>query len=172
MSSETAGQRLFRHRGLVFCALALLALANAGPRSDLVVPGLLLVLVGCALRCWAFTHLGPQGRTRDPGPPRERVTSGPYRLFSHPVYLGNVVIAGGLLLCASPPAGLAAALLVVVLAAYFLLGRREGRQLGSVQRLHVGSRMTLAGVARSERSTWLQLALFGVCVALRYGIGG
>ena len=172
MSSETPGQRLFRNRGGVFCALALLALATAGPRSALVVPGLLLVLVGCALRCWAFTYLGPQGRTRDPAPPRERVTNGPYRLFSHPVYLGNVVIAGGLLLCAAPPVGIAVALLVVVLATYFVLGRREGRQLNSVHRLHVGSRMTLAGVARSERSTWLQLALFEICVALRSGIVG
>jgi len=172
VSSATHGQRLFRIRGIVFAALALLALAAAGPRSQLMAPGWLLLGIGCALRCWAFAHLGSQGRTRDPAPPSRRVTSGPYRWFPHPIYLGNVVIALGLLLCAAPPFGVAAALLVTVAVSYFVLGRREGQQLDSVRGLHGGVRMTLAGVARSERSTWLQLALFQVCVMLRADLVG
>ena len=167
MSLETHASVLFRLRGWILASFALLALAAASPRPGLLAVGMSAVAAGCALRCWAFSHLGPQGRTRDPAAPGKRVTSGPYRSFSHPIYLSNLVIAAGLLLCASPPPSVAATLLAAVVVLYGLLGYRESRQLVAVRQVCGGRRMSWQKVARSERSTWLQLVLFQVCVLLQ-----
>jgi len=167
VSSRTHAAVLFQVRGWLLGAVALLALFVASPRLGMLLIGLSVVFVGCALRCWSFSHLGPQGRTRDPGAPTQRVVSGPYRSVSHPVYLSNLLIAIGLLLSASPPVVVGAGLLLGVVLLYGILARRESRQLRTVCQVTRGRRMGWAEVARSERSTWLQLFVFQLCVGLQ-----
>jgi protein-S-isoprenylcysteine O-methyltransferase Ste14 len=167
VSFRTHAAVLFRIRGWVLGAAGLFALTAASPRLGMLLTGLAVVFLGCALRCWAFSHLGSQGRTRDPTAPAQRVVTGPYRSVAHPVYLSNLLIAIGLLLSASPPVVVATPLLVTVVLLYGILARRENRQLRELCEVIGGKRMGWAEVARSERSTWLQLALFQVCVGLQ-----
>jgi len=144
--------------------LALLALATAAPSAGGLAVGSAAMLLGCSLRCWAFSHLGAAGRTRDPGPPVSRVVTGPYAHVAHPVYLSNLLIAVGMLLAASPPWVLAAGLFALLASLYFVLALRESRQLAQVTGTRDGKQMSWWALARSERSTWLQLAVFQCCL--------
>jgi methyltransferase len=55
-------------------------------------PMLVVVLAAQGLRWWCITTLGPQWNTRVVVvPDAQRVTGGPYRLFSHPNYVAVVV---------------------------------------------------------------------------------
>jgi hypothetical protein len=75
------------------------------------------------------------------------------------VYVSNLLIAIGLLLSAWPPWGVAAALFALLAALYAILAVRESRQLARVVSIRQGGRLSWSALARSERSTWLQLAL-------------
>lgn len=152
------GARLFRFRGLVLGALGLVLALSARADPTSVASGLPVLLVGLGLRAWAFAHLGPAGRTRDPAPPSSRATTGPYRWLAHPVYAGNLLVAAGLLVVASAPAPVSSLAAVAVLVCYAVLAARE-----SVQLAHVPSRggavLIGARLVRSERSTWLSVGL-------------
>lgn len=138
---------------------AAVALAAGRPGAGTLAVSLPWVLAGLALRAWAFVHLGGQGRTRELRPPATRAVGGPYRLLRHPVYLANLLVAFGLVVACRPPDGLAWLLTLAVAAFYGLLATRE-----DVQVLRLPRRRTpatgLAGVARSERSTWVVVGLF------------
>lgn len=80
-------RRLARLRvrlGFVF-ALAVFALAR--PTRGSLLGGTLVALFGEALRIWAAGHLNKS---------REVTSSGPYRLFAHPLYVGSSVMGIGL----------------------------------------------------------------------------
>ena len=64
-----------------------LMLAFAQPSAGAVVPGLLLVVLGEALRLWAAGHLLKN---------EALVTAGPYRYTRNPLYLGRLSIFTGL----------------------------------------------------------------------------
>ena len=85
MSSILA--RLARFRvclGFVFGALVLWL---SEPTARTVTAGALVGGVGEAIRIWAAGHLHKS---------REVTASGPYRWFSHPLYLGSSVMGLGL----------------------------------------------------------------------------
>ncbi len=150
---------LFRHRGAVFAVVGILALITGStPRAGLLLAGPWLA-AGLGLRAWAFAHLGSGGRTRDPAPPRTRVTSGPYRYLQHPAYVGNLLIAFGLLVVARPPGPTAAGFALVVVVLYAILAARESRQIIGIPTRRAAALGT-RGVLRSERSTWLSVGLF------------
>jgi len=152
------GARLFRFRGVVLGAVGLLLALSARTEPWILAAGLPLLLLGLGVRAWAFAHLGPAGRTRDPAPPESRATSGPYRWLRHPVYVGNLAVAAGLLVVAWAPAGVSAGAAAAVLACYAVLAMRESVQLAPVP---ARSGVVLAGgkLVRSERSTWLSVGL-------------
>ncbi|MDH6139882.1 MULTISPECIES: isoprenylcysteine carboxyl methyltransferase family protein [Kitasatospora] len=80
------------HAGLLAGCLAEVRLADRPFLAALGWPMLALTLGAQALRWWCITALGPRWNTRViavPGLPL--VTSGPYRLLSHPNYLAVVV---------------------------------------------------------------------------------
>jgi len=146
--------------------VALLTLLLADPSLDSLLLGIAVLLGGLSLRSWAFLYLGSSGRTRDPARPKERVVGGPYRWLAHPVYVSNMVIALALVVASAPGLLAAVGLLGSVALLYLVLSVRESRQLQSVQQLSDGRLLSARELARSERSTWLQLGSFVIALAL------
>jgi hypothetical protein len=83
--------RLRTRLGFVFGA-AVLWFAQPTPRS-LAIGGAIAVC-GEALRVWAAGHLNKS---------REVTSSGPYRWFAHPLYVGSSVMGAGLAVASSSP---------------------------------------------------------------------
>jgi methyltransferase len=74
-----------------FLAMCLEGFARGQPLPSTVVAGAVLFALAKALKWWAMLSLGPAWTFRVvvvPG--AERVTSGPYRMFRHPNYVGVV----------------------------------------------------------------------------------
>jgi protein-S-isoprenylcysteine O-methyltransferase Ste14 len=97
--------RLARFRvflGFVFGALVLWL---SEPTGQTVTVGALVGGVGEAIRIWAAGHLRKS---------REVTSSGPYRWFSHPLYLGSTVLGLGLAIASGN-------MLVVLLIAVYLV---------------------------------------------------
>jgi hypothetical protein len=89
ISSRVA--RLRTRLGFVFGA-AVLWFAQPTPRS-LAIGGAIAVC-GEALRVWAAGHLNKS---------REVTSSGPYRWFAHPLYVGSSVMGAGLAVASASP---------------------------------------------------------------------
>jgi protein-S-isoprenylcysteine O-methyltransferase Ste14 len=88
--------------GWVFAPLIFI-LAN--PSRESIVIGTSVGLVGEAVRVWAAGHLNKS---------REVTSSGPYRYFAHPLYVGSSVMGVGLAIAAANP--IAAGLVLLYLA--------------------------------------------------------
>lgn len=161
----TLAALLFRLRGVVLGAVGVAVAVGAQATAHSLLVGLPALMAGLGLRAWAFSHLGPGGRTRDPSPPASRATTGPYRWLRHPVYVGNLLVAAGLLLVARLPPGLTATAASVVVGCYGLLAWRESRQLDGVPARR-GVVLRGEGLVRSERSTWLSVALLLATMAV------
>ncbi len=87
--------------GWVFAPLILI-LAN--PSLESIVVGTIVGLIGEAVRTWAAGHLNKS---------REVTSSGPYRYFAHPLYVGSSVMGLGLAIASANP--IAAALIMLYL---------------------------------------------------------
>ncbi|HET6465031.1 MAG TPA: isoprenylcysteine carboxylmethyltransferase family protein [Nitrospiria bacterium] len=103
----------------VYLALILLIIF-ARPTLNWFIPGLLIVLVGEALRVWAAGHLKKT---------KEVTTTGPYAYVKNPLYLGTLLILIGFCLMAQN-----LYLLVIGLAVFFIYyapfkKKREGQRL-------------------------------------------
>jgi hypothetical protein len=85
--------------GFVFGAVVLLL---ARPTGRSLAAGSVVALAGEALRVWAAGHLHKS---------REVTTSGPYRWFAHPLYVGSTIMGAGLAIAAG---SLAVAVVVAV----------------------------------------------------------
>jgi protein-S-isoprenylcysteine O-methyltransferase Ste14 len=93
-----------------------------------------------------------------------RIKAGPYRLFGHPLYLGNLLLVAGVLRAFSPPAALVAAVLLFFLVEYALIVVAEASALARA-RVDSTARFGLSRVL-SEWPTWLvTAAAFGLAVA-------
>lgn len=112
---------------LVACAAVVSVLtrpalrAETGGEETVDVAAWAMVASGLALRLWATVFIGGQKN-------RQLVTTGPYRIVRHPLYLGSALALVGIVLMAQRfwalvPAGL---LLVV----YGLVAAVEDRRLG------------------------------------------
>ena len=105
MTSERRfGGWLFRQRSWLPVPLALAVVAGSPGLAwrPVVAAGAALLIVGQAIRFWSVRHIGVISRTRSIriGP---LVTTGPYRLMRHPIYLGNFCLWTGTVLCAQKP---------------------------------------------------------------------
>jgi protein-S-isoprenylcysteine O-methyltransferase Ste14 len=167
VSFAAHGEALFRNRGLILACIACLALALSQPSSESLRAALVPLTAGVCLRSWAFIYLGTGGRTRDPSSPQRRTVGGPYRWLAHPVYASNVVISWSLLFAASPGLYLSLVFLGGVVALYCVLGIRESQQLRGLEGTRKEPMLSLSELARSERSTWIQLAAFFFVLALK-----
>jgi protein-S-isoprenylcysteine O-methyltransferase Ste14 len=86
MTTESVVEVLARRRVPLGFVTAVAALVLAQPTWATWRAGLLVALVGEAVRVWAAGHL-EKGR--------EVTASGPYRLVAHPLYVGSSIIALG-----------------------------------------------------------------------------
>ncbi|MFN7134204.1 MAG: methyltransferase family protein [Myxococcales bacterium] len=138
MSSEaTLGQTLFKFRSitpvpiiviclvLLYFSRATFGPGGAGVDALMDVAGLLLCVLGQALRAWTLGQV-PEG-TSGQGFQLEAAvlnTTGPYARVRNPLYVGNALITLGLLLIAWDPAVLVIAL-VFFFGQYFFIIRAE-----------------------------------------------
>lgn len=86
-----AVRRLARLRVPLGFAFAVLVFWLARPTPALLAWGGLVAAIGEALRIWAAGHLNKS---------REVTSSGPYRWFAHPLYVGSSVMGVGLAIAA------------------------------------------------------------------------
>jgi protein-S-isoprenylcysteine O-methyltransferase Ste14 len=124
----TVGRWLFRARGWIGAAAAVLVLALGRPTGISLLFGLAPVLAGLAVRFWAMGYIGRPARSAEIGGPA-RVVSGPYRTLRHPLYIGNLLIAVGTLLACRVPGAVTAFVLAGFVAEYGLIALAEERGL-------------------------------------------
>ena len=115
--------------------------ASPTPRS--LMAGLVIALVGQALRVWAAGHI-EKGR--------EVTQSGPYRLMRHPLYVGSAIMGVGFAVAAAS-VGTAALVLVYFLATYVAAVRTEEASLdarfeGAYSAYRAGRATPVASAAR------------------------
>ena len=80
-------QLLARFRVALGWVFAPLVLIVAEPTAGSIAVGMSIAAVGEALRIWAAGHLNKA---------REVTSSGPYRWFAHPLYVGSSIMGAGL----------------------------------------------------------------------------
>lgn len=101
MTERRFGGWLFRQRSWLPVPLAIVVFAiSPGPsRGPVTMLGVALLAIGQAIRFWSVRHIGVISRTRAVriGP---LITTGPYRLMRHPIYVGNWCLWTGVVLCA------------------------------------------------------------------------
>ncbi len=122
------GRFLFRWRGVIgFLAFAVVYLFGK-PTIKSCLTGLPLIFAGLILRFWAMGHIGAAARVRTVGV-EEVVKSGPYRIFSHPIYAGNFLLVLAVLICLKPDLRLALGVVLGFLIEYGLIDRAEKQAL-------------------------------------------
>jgi len=99
---EPVGAWLFRHRTalpLPIAAAILLIPAGDGARDWPPTAGVVLTLLGEAIRLWGVQHIGAISRTRSErlGP---LVDTGPFAYVRNPLYVGNVLLWVGFAIAA------------------------------------------------------------------------
>ena len=110
-------QFFFKNRSYTPTPIALMIIYFAGSAKTFGSLGILLLLIGEAIRIWAVSHAGGATRTLSVGAP-SLCTSGPYALSRNPLYLGNMLMYIGIVLIAGIQNGL---FMVVLTAAFFLI---------------------------------------------------
>jgi protein-S-isoprenylcysteine O-methyltransferase Ste14 len=95
-------EALARRRVPLGFAFGALVLWLAQPTLALLSSGTAVAVIGESLRIWAAGHLNKS---------REVTTSGPYRWFAHPLYVGSSIMGVGLAIASG---SLPAAMLIVV----------------------------------------------------------
>jgi len=99
-------EALARRRVVLGFVSGVLVFALAQPTVRSLVAGTMVALLGEGLRVWAAGHLNKS---------REVTSSGPYRWFAHPLYVGSSIMGAGLAVAsASVIAAIAIALYLVV----------------------------------------------------------
>lgn len=122
--SERVGAWLFARRGWLPVPVVLIGLWL--PTAP-VLPGLVVLAAGEAVRLWAVGHIGLPSRTREASV-GALVDTGPYGLVRNPLYVGNILLWTGFGLLQRPAA---AVILPLFLVYYGLIVRWEERRLAA-----------------------------------------
>lgn len=137
----TVGEFLFRWRGAIGFAAFCVALVLGRPVYESCFLGMPLILLGLAVRFWASGYIGIEGRAREIRASR-MISSGPYRLLRHPLYIGNSLLVCGMLVAMRPPLWLGVAVLAGFAVEYAAIVVAEEATLKGLKRpkSKVGSR--------------------------------
>lgn len=155
------GKLLFRWRAHLGAVAFVLVFVLGCPSLSAWLSGLPLIGLGLGLRLWAMGHVGATARSAEVGGD-VRVESGPYRLFRHPLYLGNFLLVAGTLLQFRPPVWLGVVVVAGFLMAYGLMARAEERHLAGAV---CEERRFSWRQAWAERWTWVVVvSVAGLCL--------
>lgn len=98
MSDQPSGDELqafvFKNRGALLAAPAVLLAAFGKPSAFSITVGLPIAIAGELVRCWAVGYSGVTTREDHVTAP-ELVTAGPYAHVRNPLYVGNFLTALG-----------------------------------------------------------------------------
>lgn len=147
---------LYKYRALVavpfFVALAVKGQSGS---SATIGAAVFLTLVGLAIRAWAAGYIGRHARGRQ-FDTVYRITSGPYRLLRHPLYIGNFFLVLAAIVLFWPPRPLAVALLAAFIFEYGVIAVSEEIILKDIHRREVAFSWHRV---RTELSTWIVVGL-------------
>src|SRR5579884_2345757 len=85
---------VFKNRGALLAAPALLLVAFGKPSAESAMLGIPLAVAGEVIRCWAVGYSGTTTRAASVTAP-DLVTAGPYAYVRNPLYVGNFLTALG-----------------------------------------------------------------------------
>lgn len=90
--TEKPGYLFFRMRGYTPVPFLMCCTIFSDVRTDLLLAGLSMIIVGEALRIWAVGHVGRNSRKTHDANADTLIISGPYRYTRNPIYIGNTSI--------------------------------------------------------------------------------
>ncbi len=137
------GRSIFRVRGILGGAAAVATIVLGRPTLHSVAAGMPLVLGGLVLRFWAMGYIGVTARSGRIAA-TARIVSGPYRVFRHPLYLGNGLITAGVLLAHHVLPVWALAVAAGFVLTYGLMILTEERQLAGLPVVRPGFEVSRA----------------------------
>lgn len=120
LAAMDVSARLTRWRVPLGWLLGLAALYLARPTAGYLLAGVVVALLGEALRLWASGYLEKN---------RRLATGGPYAWTRNPLYLGSLLVGLGFCLATGRPA-LVVVLAVLFVAVYLPVMKREAARLG------------------------------------------
>lgn len=142
----TAGQLLFKYRGLVpapgLALVAWVTSANLGAASVLpwlaganrplwFLAGLAVAVLGQCVRFAALRAIGPKSRVSSKIRTEELVTTGIYSVVRNPLYTGNTLMAVGLAVCTGWYPLMVAAPILLLLYYYAIIRAEEDALAGT-----------------------------------------
>ena len=150
------GKLLFKYRALIGVSF-FIVLVVKGQTGSLGIIGaaIFLTLIGLAIRAWAAGYIGRHARGRQ-FDSIYRITSGPYRILRHPLYIGNFFLVLAAIALFWPPWPLAAALLMVFIVEYGVIAVSEEIKLKDIPRREVAFSWHRVP---TELSTWVVVGL-------------
>ncbi|HLP16418.1 MAG TPA: isoprenylcysteine carboxylmethyltransferase family protein [Bacteroidota bacterium] len=125
-------QKIFELRGYTPVPFVLAMLIFAQPTFSSIAIGLVIALLGEALRFWGVAIVGTETRTTGPVGATNLITDGPFAYLRNPLYVGNMTIyfGFGIMSNALMP-WLAIGALVYFVFQYYMIVSREEEHLRS-----------------------------------------
>lgn len=121
------GRLLYRYRGLIALPFFAFLVITGNPEMKNIIAHLLIVL-GIIIRLWASGYIGSISRGYEINGDY-RVINGPYKIFPHPLYLGNLFLVLGTIVLFKPPLWYGLVLVVIFLVEYSIITIAEKNHL-------------------------------------------
>lgn len=117
------GRLLYRYRGLIALPFFAFLVIFGRPEIKNIIPHL-LTLLGITIRLWASGYIGSISRGYEISGDY-RVINGPYKIFPHPLYLGNLFLVLGTIVLFNPPVWYGMTLIIIFIIEYSIISIAE-----------------------------------------------
>ncbi len=121
------GRLLYRYRGLIALPFFVFLVILGRPEIKNIIPHLLIFL-GIIIRLWASGYIGSVSRGYEISGDY-RVINGPYKIFPHPLYLGNLFLVLGTIVLFNPPVWYGMTLIIIFIIEYSIITVAEKNHL-------------------------------------------